>query len=519
MMMMMTSAGPGSSDRSPLRVAVVGHTNTGKTSLMRTLMRDVSFGEVSDRPAVTRIVQAAGLFAQGRKLIDLYDTPGLEDSIGLLEHLESMRGSRRIDGVDLIREFLHTQEAVAPFGQEAKALRQLLESNVALYVVDVRERVLGKHRDELTILGMCARPVVPVLNFIASDDARTADWREHLGRVNMHAVAEFDTVVYRADHEQRLFEKLRNLLDEHAETIDAIAADRRKHRSALLHSTCLLISEMLVDVAAHVRLVPAQSAKDAERTRVIESLRDDIRRREQRCVDDLLELHRFLRDAVAEEDLPLEEGRWGADLFSPEVLRQFGWHAGGAAAAGATIGLTLDAMLAGLSLGTGAAAGAAIGGVYGLARSHGRQIWERLRGRTELHADDVTLRLLAARGLWLSSALMRRGHAAVQPIRSKVDRSVLSIGRGQMGEEQALIQLLDRARAHPGWSGMSSMEEAIDGPDGAGERQPAAARSRVGWQTESPERQTLVSDVAGWLRKRLESELMGDRDEDSSVQK
>ena len=41
-----------------LRVAVVGHTNTGKTSLLRTLMRDVNFGEVSDRPA-TRVTWRA----------------------------------------------------------------------------------------------------------------------------------------------------------------------------------------------------------------------------------------------------------------------------------------------------------------------------------------------------------------------------------------------------------------------------------------------------------------------------
>ena len=33
-----------------LTAAVVGHTNTGKTSLLRTLTRDVGFGQVSDRP-------------------------------------------------------------------------------------------------------------------------------------------------------------------------------------------------------------------------------------------------------------------------------------------------------------------------------------------------------------------------------------------------------------------------------------------------------------------------------------
>ena len=44
--------------------------------------------------------------------------------------------------------------------------------------------------DELAILAWCSRPIVPVLNFIATDEARTATWREHLARVALHAVAE-----------------------------------------------------------------------------------------------------------------------------------------------------------------------------------------------------------------------------------------------------------------------------------------------------------------------------------------
>ncbi len=62
-----------------LKIAVVGHTNVGKTSLMRTLTRDVDFGEVSDRPATTRRVEGTGLFVDCRKVLELYDTPGLED--------------------------------------------------------------------------------------------------------------------------------------------------------------------------------------------------------------------------------------------------------------------------------------------------------------------------------------------------------------------------------------------------------------------------------------------------------
>src|SRR5262245_51062852 len=121
-----------------LKVAVVGHTNTGKTSLLRTLSRDVTFGEVSDRPATTRHVEGISLSVAGQPVIELFDTPGLEDSIALLDHLESMRADRRVEGIDLVRRFLESDLAHAGgrFAQEAKALRQVLASDVALYVID-----------------------------------------------------------------------------------------------------------------------------------------------------------------------------------------------------------------------------------------------------------------------------------------------------------------------------------------------------------------------------------------------
>ena len=49
----------------PLKLAVVGHTNVGKTSLLRTLTRDVGFGEVSHRPSTTRHVEGARLSVDG----------------------------------------------------------------------------------------------------------------------------------------------------------------------------------------------------------------------------------------------------------------------------------------------------------------------------------------------------------------------------------------------------------------------------------------------------------------------
>ena len=156
--------------RDPMQVAVVGHTNTGKTSLLRTLARDSGFGEVSDRPATTRGVAAIELLAEDEPVLRCFDTPGLEDAVDLAGYLVP-DGSPAEDPVSRIEAFVAGDHDAGRFEQEAKVLRQMLRVDAALYVIDAREPVLAKHRAELRLLADCGRPLLPVLNFVAAADA------------------------------------------------------------------------------------------------------------------------------------------------------------------------------------------------------------------------------------------------------------------------------------------------------------------------------------------------------------
>jgi small GTP-binding protein len=434
-----------------LKVAVVGHTNTGKTSLLRTLTRNVEFGEVSDRPSTTRHVEGTSLLSNGMPLVELYDTPGLEDSIGLLEHLDGLRVDRQLDWVTVLHRFLDSPKAKGEFEQEAKALRQVLNSGIALYVIDARDRVLSKHRDELEILGRCAKPVVPILNFVASPEAKTAQWREHLARVNMHAVVEFDTVVFNATGELRLFEKMQSLLDPFRATLGAVIADRIQQRRNLIHSSAELLADLFIDIAAY-RI--SLSADGQERATAMETLKQAVREREQRCVDSLLDLYRFRVNDYESELLPIEDGHWGLDLFSPASLKQFGIRAGRGAAVGGIAGLAIDAVTGGMSLGAGAALGAAIGALVSSSQTHGKRLVDRVRGYTELRINDATLRLLVVRQIELVQALLRRGHASQDKIRLKV----LTADRNRAWRMQKLPSVLGEARVHPEWSGLASAD-------------------------------------------------------------
>ncbi len=431
----------------PLAVVVVGHTNTGKTSLMRTLIRDVGFGEVSDRPATTRHVEGASLLVGDTPLLTLYDTPGLEDSIGLLEHLDGLRTDRETAWVDVVAAFLESPAAHGRFEQEAKALRQVLAGDAALYVIDARDRVLGKYRDELEILGRCARPVVPVLNFVASPDARINDWRAALTRVNMHAIVVFDTVAVDADSERRLFEALRTLLEPFRATLDLLIAERARLRTTLIRSAAEVVADLLVDVAAYTVTVPEHGEVAAAEA----ALRQVVRQREQACVDTLLALFRFRAEDHDGDALPLENGQWGLDLFNPESLKRFGVRAGGGAAAGGLAGLAVDAMTGGLSLGAAAALGATAGALWSSFETHGRRVADLLRGYTELRVAPATLRLLAVRQIALVQALLHRGHASQARIRAEPTATATATALGTWAEGK-LPDALAEARFHAEWS-------------------------------------------------------------------
>ncbi|MGO2766734.1 GTPase/DUF3482 domain-containing protein [Pseudomonas taetrolens] len=430
----------------PLTLAVVGHTNVGKTSLLRTLTRDVGFGEVSHRPSTTRHVEGARLSVDGTPLLELYDTPGLEDAIALLDYLERLdRPGERLDGPARVARFLDGSEARQRFEQEAKVLRQLLASDAGLYVIDAREPVLAKYRDELSVLASCGKPLLPVLNFVSSPQHREPEWRDALARLGLHALVRFDSVAPPEDGERRLYESLALLLEHSRDALQRLITDQEAQRQARQQSALRLIAELLIDCAACRRSVVNDKAIEQQ---AIGELRQAVRQREQRCVEALLKLYGFRTSDAAAGDLPLLDGRWGDDLFNPETLKQLGVRVGSGIAAGAAAGAGVDLMVGGLTLGAAALAGAIAGGALQTARSYGSRLLGKFKGQRELTVDDSVLRLLALRQRQLVHALNARGHAAVDSIK-------VAMPQDKTWREGKLPEALNKARAHPQWSSLN----------------------------------------------------------------
>lgn len=436
-----------------VKVAVVGHTNTGKTSLLRTLTRDPNFGEVANRPSTTRHVEGTALLVNGQPAVEFYDTPGLEDSITLLEHLEALQNQHTDDWVELIDLFLISEDAKALFSQEAKSLRQIVGCDIVLYVIDVRERLLGKYRDELTILSRTAKPVIPLLNFVDSVDAKVEEWRQYLIRVGLHASLQFNPLVIDAVAEHKLFERMRALHDDLYEPLGAVIADLDQQRLRLQSVAADLIAELLIDITACVLTVAAK-----DETAITEKethLAELVRQREWECTQELLRLFGFRAEDYSATDLFVGDAQTGTDLLNPTALKQLGVSGGTGAAAGAAAGLTIDVIFAGLTLGIGTATGAGIGALFNI-RDQGLRVFNKIRGLTELRFGDAAVVMLAARQLTLAQVLLRRGHADPKP----VELSTATLDTNGSDLSQRLPELLQTARINPTWSRLQQTGDA-----------------------------------------------------------
>ena len=445
-----------------LKLAVVGHTNTGKTSILRTLLRDVYFGEVKNEAATTRHVEQAKLTDSqtGEDLVILYDTPGLEDASGLMDWLEDNTASRR-DGIERLQQFLAADIAQGgdalisneDYSQEAKVIRQLLASDMAIYVVDAREPVLGKYKDELAILSWAGIPVMPVFNFTDSQDANIDDWQTMLARRNLHISTRFDSVAFEFEDEMRLWQNLATMLT-HSEMLEQLMVRRTENWAQLYDEANIIIADFLLNVAAFVHEIN----EDDDPLPVLEQMQEAVRQSERAMQHNLLNLYKFYDNAVAAT--PLELQAYQQDPFDPELLKSYGIRTTSGAAAGALLGLGIDAAALGTTLGLGAA----IGGIAGGLLSNTSSIADRITGVKRLYIDPATLTLLATRAIDLLTALRHRGHAATDATQLLYKGEKSSIGQSLDDESNTvtpwpthkLPSELKKARGKPQWSSLSS---------------------------------------------------------------
>ena len=423
-----------------LKLAIVGHANFGKTSLLRALSHNSHFGDVSDKPGTTRHVESIKLSLANNTDITFYDTPGFEDSLALYDYItQILPANTKLDGIDKLTTFLQSPEAENLFNQEAKVIRQVLNCDAAIYVIDVREPVLPKYHDELAILANSDKPILAVLNFTSSKEQNEKEWKRLLSRMGIHAIIGFNAMFPPIDGEEKLYKSLALLIEPAKKILDNWLDNITRIRESRNHTANKLIAEALVDVTAFYKMAKSDDKQ------AVTDMQNKVRLREQKVINDLLQLYQFDSTQESEENLPLIKGRYNADLFNLDALKLMGIHLTKGFVSGATIGASIDLATGGLSFGSAALIGAAVGSLMQTAKHYGSRMRYQLSGYSKLSVDDVIICFLSLRLVQLKESLNYRSHANTSPIRlSKLDKNEWQKG--------VLPKSLKVARRYSHWS-------------------------------------------------------------------
>ncbi|HET7204420.1 MAG TPA: GTPase, partial [Steroidobacteraceae bacterium] len=158
-----------------IHVALLSHTNAGKTTLARTLLRR-DIGAVMDRAHVTETAESHVLLRTetGDEFV-LWDTPGFGDSVRLLRRLEQSG-----QPIGWFLSQVWDRFADRPFWCSQQAMRTARDSaDIVLYVANATEdpAAAGYVAPELRILEWLDKPTLVLLNQLGTraDAAREAE--------------------------------------------------------------------------------------------------------------------------------------------------------------------------------------------------------------------------------------------------------------------------------------------------------------------------------------------------------
>ena len=443
-----------------LSIAIVGHSNVGKTSLVAALTRDAEL-RIEEEPGTTRTHYEKVFEIAGQEVLGFVDTPGFETAGRINRRLDAAAegaGSAAPDGRTLLESFLADPATDDEFGTEKEALRGALKADLLAYVADVTVPPTGQQRQEVRLLRRVGVPVVAVLNVLAEGDRRD-DWDEMLRREHIDMVVPLDAWVFPAEQEERFYKVLAAVRPEHEEQFARVTRLRAAQRNAQRTRSGLLIAGMLVDCLAF-RLEdswPSQKEAMRHRAEANERFKRQLRQCERACCADLARNYGFGGLQVEGAGLKVESwsGDWRGDLFDPAALRRYGVSAGTLGVAGAVGGSLLDGV-GGMGFGT------VIGGGVGVAAGLlvGRRVSTSVDSAGKLQVGPVDAvrfpSVLLNRAVDCWSELAGRSHAR---------RDGLELRRPPEGSEQRLgaravarlNRLARRIRKRPEWSGVQDV--------------------------------------------------------------
>jgi hypothetical protein len=418
---------------STISIALLSHTNAGKTTLARTLLRR-DIGAVMDRAHVTEVAEEYELMrsAAGDRLL-LWDTPGFGDSVRLQRRLAASG-----QPIGWFLSQVWDRFADRSFWCSQQALRAARDSaDVVLYVVNATEDpdAAGYIEPELRILEWLGKPALLLLNQLgtrddpAQDQSLAGQWGAFLRRqpaCGVQRILSFDAFARCWVQEHVLLDAIAEALPEtRRAACSRVAAAWRARDLDVLERSAAAIAQQLARLARDAEPLPdatlaqkvhralqggADAALDAEEQRARNMLSTRLDESVRESTAALVALH-GLTGTAGDEILQQVDAAYSTQR-PPDADKAGLW---GGLVSGALGGLAADLAAGGLTLGAGALLGG-IAGAYGARKltQHYRQERGLGGGSVRWSEEFLDARLAAAAIRYLAVAHFGRGRGEFQ---------------------------------------------------------------------------------------------------------
>ena len=353
-----------------ITLSLISHTNIGKTTLARTLLRK-DVGQVLDQAHVTLQNEQFLLLETPDGLrLNLWDTPGFGNSHKLLKRLQGLSNP-----IGWLMSQVWDRLADKPFWCNQQAIRNVHdEADVVLYLVNATEDpvMAGYLQPELDLLTWLNKPVIMLLNqtgLIDPDQQRRleARWKQHWSsQTVIHDVMSLDAFTRCWVQEGLLWDHIFQTLSQHQRPIMAqISKAWREEQLGTLQKSMSILAHMLVETAKDGEtLFPeavGQSTKSLVK-RAVQAMDQRLGHRISSMSTQLIELHGLsgetahtIQSRLEDVTVPGERKPWEEESFWSGLV------------SGAAAGFASDVATGGLSHGFFTIGGAILGALGGTA--------------------------------------------------------------------------------------------------------------------------------------------------------
>ena len=382
-------------------IAILGHPNEGKSSVLSTLAEDDSV-RISSIPGETTQCRTFPVSIDGREVLRLTDTPGFQHPTEILNELSSYQGT----GDQKLSKIRAYTAQHAHLHHDHELLGPVERGAGIIYVADGARPVQKVDRAEMEILRLTGRPRMAILNCKEDQDHYLEDWKDEF-RIHFNASRLFNA--HRANYRERieLLEALKAIDQDWQPLLTQIIAAFQKDWHARTSNCARIIAQMLSSILnlSIAKTIDPHEDSSAYEQRLFEQYSSRIRKDEHQAHQQIRALFKHnifdyqLPDyTVLKEDL-LAEKTWRLLGLTQTQLVLIG------ALGGAALGAGIDIGALGHSLGLFTLAGTVTGALGSIV---GRKKVKKMPALMRLRLSGSTLRIGPAQNISLMFVLINR---------------------------------------------------------------------------------------------------------------